>query len=187
MSGLSYEVPPLSRRSIRQIVHKLRQIACELEGRLNDVPYFNIVRFMDLTLAKHFDGYTLEVLSVEDMRSQHGEAHAMTFPTDQLIQVRQDIWERAEAGYGRDRLTLAHELGHLFLHCKQGYARKLADSTVKTYRQSEWQADAFGGELLVAANFIQKCASASDVARLFGVSDMAAATQWRVFQRDGLI
>lgn len=187
MSGLSYEVPPLSRKNIRSLAHKLRQIACELEGRTRDAPYFDIARFMDVTLAKHFDGYSLEVLLIEEMRSQHGEAHAMTFPAEQLIQVRQDIWERAEAGCGRDRLTLGHELGHLLLHGKEGYARKMADSTVKTYRQSEWQADAFGGELLVAANFIQECKSAVDVARLFGVSDMAAATQWRAFQREGLV
>jgi len=187
VSGLSYEVPPLSRLNIRKTARKLRQIACELEGRTSDSPYFDIVRFMDLTLAKHYDGYTLEVLSIADMRSQHGEAHAMTFPPDQLIQVREDIWERAEAGHGRDRLTLGHELGHLFLHGKLGYARKMADGNVKPYRHSEWQADAFGGELLVAADFIRRCGSPTDAAILFRVSQSAALTQWRAFQRDGLV
>jgi Zn-dependent peptidase ImmA (M78 family) len=58
---------------------------------------------------------------------------------------------------------------------------------VKTYRQSEWQADAFGGELLVAAHFIHQCTSAREAASLFGVSDAAAQTQWRAFQKDRLV
>ncbi|WP_132976821.1 ImmA/IrrE family metallo-endopeptidase [Thiobaca trueperi] len=169
------------------MTRKLRQIACELEGRITDRPFFDIVHFLDVTLAKYSNDYMLEFLTVNEMQSLHGDAHAMAFPADQLIQVREDIWKRAEAGHGRDRLTLAHELGHLFLHGKPGYARKMADSSVKPYRQSEWQSDAFGGELLVAAHFIQQCKSVRDVARLFGVSDTAAAAQWRAFQKDGLV
>lgn len=187
MSGQSYEVPPLSRLDIRTAARKIRKVVCELEGRPDDEPYFNIVRFLELTLPRHLDGFMLEVLSRTDMLREHGDVHAMAIPSESSIHVREDVWQGVEAGHGRDRLTLAHELGHLVLHGKVGYARKLADHTVKPYRQSEWQADAFGGELLVAAHLVKQCASTAEVVHLFGVSEAAAQTQWRVFRKDGLI
>lgn len=59
-----------------------------------------------------------------------GECHGITYPDRNEIQIRQDVYDRAIAGSGRDRLTLAHELGHLLFHEKQNisYAR-VGDNT----------------------------------------------------------
>ena len=36
--------------------------------------------------------------------------------TENCIKIREDVYERAIKGYGRDRFTLAHELGHFLMH-----------------------------------------------------------------------
>lgn len=45
-----------------------------------------------------------------------GAKHGETIPSENRIRIREDVYERACNGYGRDRLTMAHELGHLLLH-----------------------------------------------------------------------
>jgi len=187
MSGQSFEVPPLSRDRIRSAARQLRNIRCALAGSDADEPYFPIIEFLDVELPKHLDGFVLEIWDIDSMRREYGEAHAMTYPEDQLIQVRDDIYEGAAAGQGRDRSTLAHELGHVVLHNKQGLARRIADASVPTYRQSEWQAKAFAGELLVSADHIYRCSSVLDVPDMFGVSFDAAEVQWSAFMKAGLI
>lgn len=187
MSGHSYEVEPLSRRQIRSITRKIREIACEVTERTNDEPYFDIVMFLDVILPKHWEDFVLEILTVQDMRRHYGEAHAFTQPDEEKIIVRLDAWQGAVDKQGRDRSTLAHELGHLLLHGKVGFARKMANSTTPPCRDSEWQAKAFAGELLVSTTHITTCASPADVARIFGVSQDAAHYQWMQCKKAGLI
>jgi len=188
VSGDSYEVPPLSREKIRAVVRGVRRIACQLAGRPDDQPYFDLVRFLDVVLPAYAgDDYAVEILDIHDMQHHHGEAHALAIPAEQTILVREDIWQRAECGHGRDRLTLAHELGHLVLHSKPTFARRIGDTQIPAYRDSEWQANAFAGELLVSAGFVRRCRSPQEAARIFGVSEHAAQTQWSAFRKDGLV
>lgn len=187
MSGHCYEVPPLKRVSIRATARKIRSIACELAGQPFDPPYFDVFRFLDVVLPRHWEEFTVEVIEPSVMSARYGTAHAITIPADQTILVHEDIWSRAEAGEGRDRMTLAHELGHLVLHARASFARKVESRPVATYRQSEWQADAFAGELLMAAHHLGGCRGPEDLMVCFGVTFSAAQTQWKAFQRDGLV
>ena len=71
-------------------------------------------------------------------------------------QIRENVYERALEGSGRDRLTMAHELWHLLFHEKSNISYSRMDaSEVPTYRNPEWQADAFAGELLMPHDLIQ--------------------------------
>lgn len=180
-SGHSFEVPPLSRHQIRDIARKVRALAAEMIG--TNGPFFDIVRFLDVTLPKVIPEFTLEILEDRDL----GEAHGMTYPDRHLIKIPENVYIRAHKGHGRDRLTLAHELGHYLLHSGLGLARTLADESVKPYRKSEWQANAFGGELLMSADLIHLCHSPIEATQIFGVSHDAAITQWRAFEKDGLV
>lgn len=181
MSGIVRKVPAMSRDTIRQVAQKIRKINAELTGE-NSV-CFPIVEFLDLTLAKHLKGFVLEICFQDEM----GDAHGLTFPDDNLIQIREDVYEGACCNKGRDRLTLAHELGHLVLHPKLGFARMEYGKSIPAYLSSEWQANAFAGELLISAEHISKCKSVSEVAEMFKVYEEAARVQLDAFRKDGII
>ena len=187
MSGDSYEVPPLQRRQIRKVAEKVRDIALALRGEAQDRVFFDIIRFLDVLLPKVSPEFVVEIIEWPVMRQEFGEAHAMTIPADSLILVREDIWDRAAEGAGRDRLTLAHELGHLILHAKPGFGRRLESPATPRFRQSEWQANAFAGELLVPVHLIGDCRSPAEVAEACSVSQQAAEVQWGVFKRERLV
>jgi hypothetical protein len=57
MSGIVYQVPPMSRKQIRGIAANIRKINKELTGQ--DDPYFPIVEFLDVTLPKHYEDFSL--------------------------------------------------------------------------------------------------------------------------------
>lgn len=143
MSGQDYRVPPQSRSSIRDGAKTLRE-----KLRISSV-YFPIMEVLELALPKLLDGYEFLVGSLEDMEGTHG----LTFPQENRIILREDVYHGALEGNGRDRMTAAHELGHLLLHKNIAFARSLPGVDVKPYESSEWQAKCFSGELLVPASF----------------------------------
>lgn len=177
MNVYGFEVPPLSRKQIRAHARRLR--ACI--GWAG--PYFPIVDFIELALPKLIPGFYLEVCAAREL----DENHAVTYPNKKIIRVREDVYDGACADRGRDRLTLAHEVGHLLLHADIPLARSSSRTGLPPYRDSEWQANCFGGELLVPADHIHLCQHIHEVAPLFRVSLRAAEVQWRACHRDGLV
>lgn len=133
---------PTSRKKLRQNARLIRAI----EGSEENM-YFDIVHFLEVTLPKIDPTFVFKVLP----KSSMGDCHGLTFPDRNEIQIREDVYDRAIVGSGRDRMTMAHELGHLLHHEKQNisYARFDENEKVPAYRSPEWQADAFGGELLI--------------------------------------
>lgn len=169
MSGNCVEVPPLSRANIRDFANHVRTVF-----RVSE-PYFPIVQFME-TFSELDGEFVYDIQSVREMGENHGE----TFPDRKLMLIREDVYERATEGHGRDRLTIAHEFGHLFLHGGVGLARRVGESApLPAYKDSEWQANCFGGELLVCSELIKNYKSAGEVAMAFGVSEEAAKVQMR--------
>lgn len=168
-------VPPLSRADIRRQAEDVRRLVNRVLGK--DEPYFDIVRFMDVMMPEGVPDFVLQICD-EDVL---GDAHGMTFPEQKLIRIRSDVFERAQAGCGRDRMTMAHELGHYVLHATPGLARRSpsASPAHPRYANSEWQADVFGGELLVGAGHVAPTDSIDAVAKRFGVSLQAAEVQMR--------
>lgn len=175
MTGLCTVVPPRKRKDIRLLAQQLRATIQWTE------PRFPIVEFME---AYH----QVEPEFVYDIREVHemGDDHGLTFPDAKIMLIREDIYERACDGHGRDRLTIAHEFGHLLMHSGLGYARKELTGNIPCYCSSEWQANCFGGELLISAEHVHLCENALQASELFGVSLEAAEYQWRVFRREGL-
>lgn len=160
---------PLSRNQIRQTADLIRQ----MDGS-QDSLFFNIVRFLEIKLPSIDPSFNFRVKPKEEM----GECHGITYPDRNEIQIRQDVYERAIDGSGRDRLTLAHELGHLILHEKENisYARMEDGADLPRYRNPEWQADAFGGELLMPHDLI-KGLDADEIKDSCKVSRKAALCQ----------
>ncbi len=160
---------PLSRKDIRNMARKIRI----LEGSYKKY-FFDIVHFLEITLPKLDENFTFYVRTKEEM----GECHGLTYPDRNEIQIREDIYERACNGSGRDRLTMAHELFHLLQHERENisFARTDRSRSIETFRDPEWQADAFGGELLVP-HYLIGGMNAEEVSSKCGVSLAAARFQ----------
>jgi toxin-antitoxin system, toxin component family protein len=99
-----------------------------------------------------------------------GAKHGETIPSENRIRIREDVYERACNGYGRDRLTMAHELGHLLLHRVEMITLAREDGDIPPYKDPEWQANAFVGELLAPYEYI-KDMSIIDIASHYGITE----------------
>lgn len=164
-----YLAKPTSRREIRMAANLVRKIQGD-EGL-----YFDIMRFLEQTLPIIQPGFSLCVKPKQEM----GECHGLTFPEQKEIWLREDIYDGAMEGKGRDRLTAAHELFHLLFHAKNqiGFART-GGGEIPAYKDPEWQADAFGGELLIPYDKAMHLTIPQIIASC-GVSEKAARFQFR--------
>lgn len=169
MSQKSFMASPISRKNIREIVKIIRDSV-----GFSDKLEFPIVEFLEIVLPRIDDKFQLEIKAIEEMGNQHG----LTYPEKHLIILREDVYLNAIEGKGRDRLTIAHEIGHYFLHKSNSIAlaRTSPGERIKPYCDPEWQADAFAGELLVPYKLVRGM-SATEVSRLCGVSYSAAKYQ----------
>ncbi|MGN1154661.1 MAG: ImmA/IrrE family metallo-endopeptidase [Agathobacter sp.] len=160
---------PLARRDIRTMAKKIRLI----EG-CSERLYFDVMHFLEITLPKIDENFTFRVRPLSEM----GDCHGLTYPDKNEIHIREDVYERACNGVGRDRLTMAHELFHLLQHEKENisFARIGDFGKIPTYMDPEWQATAFGGELLIPHDLV-KGMSAEEVASKCKVSLQAAKYQ----------
>jgi hypothetical protein len=177
MTGACIEVPPLKRREIRKVAQDLRDSLCI------DQPFFPIMEVLEFALPNIFPDFALVIETSEDM----GQNHGLTYPDKGVIKLRDDVYINACNNKGRDRLTAAHELGHLLLHREIALPRKASPEDIEPFRDSEWQASCFGGELLMSYLHVNKCKDSKDASRLFAVSPEAAEYQWRKFKEDRII
>lgn len=162
----TYMMPPLGLKDIREYARRARILFhCSEKG------YIDVVKIFE-SLPKY--GVTVEVVPKEILGDKHGE----TFPAQPRILIREDVYERACIGQGRDRLTIAHEIGHLLLHGpeKLSLARFEENAKILTYCDPEWQANAFAGEFLAPYHFIKNL-SIYDIHREYKVSVAAAHVQ----------
>ncbi|MFG6327969.1 MAG: ImmA/IrrE family metallo-endopeptidase [Lachnospiraceae bacterium] len=144
-----------------------------LEGSVDSL-FFDILHFMEVTLPKIIPEYEFCIEDIETM----GDAEGLTYPDKGIVKIRQDVYDGAVSGNGRHRFTIAHELFHLLRHDDSNitFARIRKENDIKKYEDPEWQADAFGGELLVPNHLIQGL-SAEEISQKCGVSLPAASYQ----------
>ena len=165
----NYVVSPLSRKQIRYFAALMRR-RFGVEKRLF-VPIEKILEIVPLFV----EGANFEI--VEPCELEDGE-HAVTELCTKTIKIRRDVYERACNGSGRDRMTIAHEIAHLFLFCVFGVtlARSFNDGERKlAYRDPEWQAKCLAGEFMMgvdlvkgmcASDVVLECGGSLDAARL---------------------
>jgi hypothetical protein len=174
---LGHKVTPLKTIDIHTKAHKVRDVLMVLIEGLNikkhKLPIIDVYdHLMDNGLM------TYEV--VED--NVLGERLAETFPDKEHITV----FDGACDGVPFHRFTLAHELGHLFLHKNQApksYARGEVKNH-KVYEDSEWQADEFASELLIDKRDLTGNETAVDLTARYGISLLAAETKLRKLEKN---
>lgn len=163
-----YIVEPKSRQDIRDLTLMLRKFL-----GLENEKYFPITELLDV-LAEIFDNFSYEI--VENNELPHADTNTLTGH----IRIRESVYEGACNGNGRDRMTIAHEIGHYFTICFCGFKleRNFTNKKIKAYRDPEWQAKCFAGELLVPAHLMKGC-SVGEIIEECGVSYDAAKIQYK--------
>ncbi len=170
-----YVVEPKSRWQLRQLANVLRD-----KLGLHDTLFFPIVELLDL-MCELFDGFSYEIVPDSEFPPDiHGDTNILK----QHIRIKESVYIGAAQGVGRDRMTIAHEIGHYFTLCFCGFTfqRNFNMQEVPTYQSPEWQAKCFAGELLIPAHLTQNM-SPLDIEMLCGVSGPAALYQYRVMHR----
>lgn len=147
---------------------------------LSNNDYFDVVRFLEHYIHLIFPDFHIEVVENSKMPGNYAEFH----PETKCIRIQEDVYLGAANGNPRDRFTLAHEIGHLWLHRpgKIRLARSINKEKIPTYKCPEWQANTFAGELLVPPDGTIGM-SHDEVIEQFGVSYQAALIQ--INQRKG--
>jgi len=170
------KVSPLSTTKIRNVAMTLRQLLGVPEGAVN------IVDIFEFQLAKM--GLEYEIMPEQDMQDEHG----LTIPSENVIRLREDVYNGACNDNGRDRFTIGHELGHLVLHSNVSFARAQFDYSHKIYEDSEWQANTFAAEFLMPVDEVKRyCTSPFDIADRFQVSVDAAVVRYNKLKKEGEI
>lgn len=166
-----YIVEPKSRADIRKLTRELRE-AFGFDAQL----YFPIVELLDM-FCRAFPGFSYEVVEDNDLPET---VHADTDIRTGHIRIKQTVFDRACDGFGRDRMTIAHELGHFFMLriCGFKLQRKMSNEPSLVCCDPEWQAKCFAGELLVPAHLvIKRDMLPNEIAAECGVSEEAAKYQ----------
>lgn len=164
------KVPPYSRRNLRAIAENVHK-ALHYDG----VSPFPVVKVVELVLPKLIPDFEFQVVS----RVMLDEEHGRTYPDKHLMYIREDVYEGACRGRGRDRFTIAHELSHQLIHEGIDVSLARSDSRHKTYEDSEWQANALAGELLMPFDSIRNL-TVNQIANTYQVSLAAARTQLKM-------
>ena len=129
----------------------------------------------------------MELLTLEVVEEDELEVEATTDPDTGRVVVREDIYNGAAEGVGHCRFTMAHELGHLFLHKGQKpegvFARGKSDHD--TWQDSEWQADVYASELLMDSRLIDNLDMDPEVAaKRYGLSLQAAKYKLHILKKE---
>lgn len=179
MSNGNIAVKGLARRDIRKLTQHVRQITQVSQYKKFCVVHWFEDRFCDLM------GFTYDICEAQDM----GDNHALTRHENKHIYIREDIYNRARQGHGRDRATVIHEVGHALMHTPDRvvYARNFQEAEIPTYAQPEWQAKVFAGEFLAPVSLMELGMCAADVADQFGISHDAALVQMGAYVKEGLM
>ncbi|MFC4403340.1 ImmA/IrrE family metallo-endopeptidase [Gracilibacillus xinjiangensis] len=160
---------PTSRKNIRNLTRLIRD-----QFELSDERYFPVIPFLEFGLSQIDSDFSLEIAPKNEMPNDY----ALTFPETNKIKIRQDVYDRAIDGVPRDRFTIAHEIGHYIMH-RPGFfalARNHNKEKIPSYKDPEWQANTFAGEILAPLNII-KGLTKEEVSRQCGVSLKVAEIQ----------
>jgi Zn-dependent peptidase ImmA (M78 family) len=171
---------PQSRSDIKDMALYIRKVL-----HLEEAVFIDVVRVLEaLPLIFEDEGFDFEVCPDDDLDKK---THAYTDVSNNRIVIKQSIYDRAASGKGRDRFTIAHELGHFFLIKAFGlkYTNRDESQEVKTYENPEWQADCFAGEFLMPKHIIEHL-TIDEICKKCGVSKDAASCQSNIVHGIGV-
>lgn len=143
---IDHIVSPRSMMDIRKTVNRIKQLL-GIEGLLK-VP---VLFIFETVLPEMFPEYRFIIVPKEDL--DKGQ-YAYTSHYEKVVKIREDVYIDAYNGVARALFTIAHELGHFFLHEGEGYAFSRLEMIVPPYMRAEWQANYFAAEFLMSSDLI---------------------------------
>lgn len=157
----------MSRKDIRRKANNFRNVL-GLEG----VVYVDVLKILERALP--ILGIQYEIIDKDSMVEE-----GRTFPEKNMIHIREDVYEGARNGNGRDRFTIMHEIAHAILHNGQNVSFARGGKYIPPYEDPEWQADAFTGEFLMPS-YIIRYMNPEEISVKCGVSITAAKYQFKI-------
>jgi len=173
----NYYVPPKSRAWIRAVALNVRT-----QLGIPNVEQFDLIRLTELILSESFQLIEFHIETKEVM----GNVEAVTvisLSKKPMIVLRQDVYDGARNGEPRDKFTVGHELGHVFLHSQIGTELVSAPEDCPAFRSSEWQANEFSAELLAPAHLLTDFDTEETIIDRFGVSSEVAVRRVKHFKK----
>jgi hypothetical protein len=139
----------------------------------HDLIEFPIMDVLEFRLGAVFEGFYIDIREKESMGEDEGRIIGGT----KGLALREDVYEGAWGGNGRDRFTACHEFGHFLMHRTVTMART-REATDKIFCDAEWQADTFAGTLLMSPCHLGRFGDPDDAARQCGMTGAAAKVMW---------
>ena len=166
-----YSMEAKSRADLRSLARSLRH-----ELSIEDKLCVPIVELLDV-FSEIFPNFSYEIVPDNDLAP---DIHAETDILTGHITIKESVYEGACKGAGRDRMTIAHEIGHFFTICCCGFKmqRIFGNRKVKAYNDPEWQAKCFAAEFMIDYE-LTKDMSPRQIVDECGVTPQAAAYQSR--------
>lgn len=160
------KAPARSKVFIRHLANEIRKIL-----HLKNDEKIDVIRVLEFLVIPCFD-LKLEIVEKKDMLDKYAEYE----PINKILRVREDTYENALNGNGRDRFTIVHEIGHIFLHSNK-VSMSRSSEKIPIYCDPEWQANTFARELLCPLKGVNNSDSVELIADKFGVSKEVAKIQ----------
>ncbi len=169
---------PLSKIKIKNICMAVRRILC-----LSRIERFDVVKMLDkLTFVMKKYGYHFNYeVRPDDDNIFNKKEEALTDLKTGTIYIKQSVMDEAcSKKNARAIFTLAHEIGHYFLHYFPDDVKlaRIQDGVkIPVFMDAEWQADNFAAELLMPE---ETCINMSieGIMNIYNVSRQAAETRY---------
>jgi len=171
-----FRVPPLRVADIRRTALRTREA-------LGLTFPIDLGRFLE-----RLSTYSITVDVLEDgANGLPARVEACWIPESLTLCLTERVYEKACRNDPRSLFTVFHELGHALLGHRRTLNREPAGAEIKTFEDSEWQANQFAAEILMPVDEIQRrgLRTEEDLADAFGVSMEAARIRVDRLKRRG--
>ena len=137
----AFEAKPESREDLRYLAKLIRkELGIALDKKYVDVTW--ILERLDVLDSE----YSYEIVDDDELGAA---VQAQTDILKDTIYIKESVYEDAIQNNGRDRMTIAHEILHLILHQPVALTLYRRTDDLPIYKNPEWQAECFAGELLM--------------------------------------
>jgi len=168
----NFKARPKSIEDIRNLAALLREF---LGLGPNDRIDFNVhLDLISILLVK--ENFAYIVLEDHDLIfDENDEAH--TNVKTGAIYIKESVYRNLKDPSSRSHFTIAHEIGHFFLHYINGPLLSRKNKPIKAYESPEWQANQFAAELLMPYDAV-KTMSIEEIYSTYKVSYKAAEVRF---------
>ena len=154
---------------------KIENLANDIRTKFNcSGYYFDIIKFVEIVIPSIDGTFNYDYVEADELPKN---TYAYYDSANNLMKIHSSVYERACANIGRDRFTIAHEVGHYFLH-REGCLFARTEFAVPKYRDPEWQANTFASALLIPKT-LTRCLSVEEIANKCKVSNQAAKIAYK--------